>query len=43
VGEVTLQFQQALPLAPYAQSRSLGALILVDTAHHSTAAAALVS
>ena len=42
LGEVTLQFQQPLPLAPYAQSRSLGALILVDTARHSTAAAALV-
>ncbi len=42
LGEVTLQFQQPLPLAPYARSRSLGALILVDTARHSTAAAALV-
>lgn len=41
IGNVVLQVQQALPIRPYARSRTLGALILVDTATHHTAAAVL--
>ena len=42
IGQVELEFQAPLPLQPYAQNRQLGALILVDTATHATAAAAMV-
>lgn len=42
IGEVTLQLQQPLPLLPYAQSRQLGALIVVDPASNRTAGAAMV-
>ena len=42
IGHVELLLQEPLPLRPFAQSRSLGALILVDTATHATAAAVLV-
>jgi sulfate adenylyltransferase subunit 1 len=42
IGRVRLRFAQALPLCPYAQSRALGRLILVDTASHATAAAVLI-
>ena len=38
-----LLLQEALPAVPFQQSRSLGALILVDTATHKTAGAVLVS
>ncbi|WP_037472156.1 sulfate adenylyltransferase subunit 1 [Simplicispira psychrophila] len=42
IGQVQLLLQEALPTAPFAQSRVLGSLILVDTASHRTAAAVLV-
>jgi len=42
IGHVTLALQQALVTLPYTQSRSLGALVLVDTASHKTSAAVLV-
>lgn len=42
IGEVTLQFEHPLPLLPYAQSRQLGALILVDRINNHTAAAGMV-
>lgn len=42
IGQVELEFQTPLPLQPYADNRQLGALILVDTATHATAAAAMV-
>ncbi|NBQ87405.1 MAG: sulfate adenylyltransferase [Betaproteobacteria bacterium] len=43
IGQVELQFQEALALLPYGQSRALGALVLVDTATHKTAGAVLVN
>jgi len=42
IGHITLALQEPLPVLPYAQSRSLGALVLVDTASHKTAGAVLV-
>jgi len=42
IGQVLLSLQQPLATRPYAESRSLGALILVDTASHKTAGALLV-
>ena len=42
IGHVTLALQQALVTLPYTQSRTLGALVLVDTASHKTSAAVLV-
>ncbi len=42
IGQVELALQEALPLQPFAQSRSLGALVLVDTASHRTAGAVLL-
>ena len=42
IGHVQLLLQEPLPTAPFAQSRVLGSLILVDTASHRTAAAVLV-
>jgi sulfate adenylyltransferase subunit 1 len=42
IGLVELVLQESLPVRPYAQSRLLGALVLVDTASHKTSAAALV-
>jgi sulfate adenylyltransferase subunit 1 len=42
IGHVTLAFQEPLSTLPYAQSRVLGAMVLVDTASHKTAGAALV-
>ena len=41
IGQVELALQEAIPAAPFATSRALGALILVDAATHRTAAAAL--
>jgi len=41
IGEVVLALQQPLAVLPYTQSRSLGALVLVDTASHRTAGAVL--
>jgi sulfate adenylyltransferase subunit 1 len=42
IGHVELVLQEALATRPYAQSRLLGSLILVDTASHKTSAAVLV-
>ncbi|MDM0013429.1 GTP-binding protein [Variovorax sp. J22P168] len=42
IGDVMLALQQPLAVLPFAQSRALGSLILVDTASHRTAAAVLV-
>lgn len=43
VGHVTLAFQEPLITIPFAHSRVLGALILVDTASHKTSGAVLVN
>ena len=43
VGQVTLAFQEPLITLPFAKSRVLGALILVDTASHKTSGAVLVN
>ncbi|GAC1354326.1 MAG: GTP-binding protein [Variovorax sp.] len=43
IGNVVLTLQQPLAVLPFAQSRALGSLVLVDTASHRTAAAVLVS
>ena len=43
VGHVTLAFQEPLLTLPFAKSRILGALILVDTASHKTSGAVLVN
>jgi sulfate adenylyltransferase subunit 1 len=42
IGTVELALQQPLCVLPYAQSKTLGALILVDTASHKTSGAVLV-
>ncbi|WP_101049016.1 sulfate adenylyltransferase subunit 1 [Macromonas nakdongensis] len=42
IGHVELLLQEALPAVPFARSRGLGALILVDTASHKTSGAVLV-
>ncbi|HMN56552.1 MAG TPA: GTP-binding protein, partial [Ottowia sp.] len=42
IGHVTLALQEPLAVRPYTASRALGALVLVDTATHRTAAAVLV-
>ena len=42
IGHVTLSLQEPLLTRPYRESRVLGALVLVDTATHATAGAALV-
>ncbi|MEY4506640.1 MAG: Sulfate adenylyltransferase subunit 1 [Pseudomonadota bacterium] len=42
IGRVTLALQQPLITLPFERSRSLGALILVDTATHRTSGAVLV-
>ena len=42
IGLVELSLQEALVTLPYAQSRVLGSLVLVDTATHKTAGAVLV-
>jgi len=39
---VVLALQQPLAVLPFTQSRTLGSLVLVDTATHKTAAAVLV-
>ena len=43
VGRVTLAFQEPLIALPFAKSRVLGALILVDTASHKTSGAVMVN
>ncbi len=42
IGHVTLALQEPLVTLPFAQSRMLGALVLVDTASHKTSGAVLV-
>jgi sulfate adenylyltransferase subunit 1 len=42
IGEVEFELQQPLPLLPYAESRTGGALIVVDPASHRTSGALLV-
>ncbi len=42
IGRVELALQQPAPVLPYAQSRTLGALVLVDAATHKTAGAVLI-
>jgi sulfate adenylyltransferase subunit 1 len=42
IGRVELLLQESIPAASFAQARQLGALILVDTASHATAGAALL-
>ena len=42
IGHVELSLQEAVPALPFARSRLRGSLVLVDTASHKTAGAALV-
>ena len=42
IGHVTLVLQEPLVTLPFAQSRILGSLVLVDTATHKTSGAVLV-
>jgi sulfate adenylyltransferase subunit 1 len=42
IGRVTLQLSEAIPAMPYAQSRVLGAMILVDPASNKTSGAVLI-
>jgi sulfate adenylyltransferase subunit 1 len=42
IGEVVFELQQPLPLAPYADNRIGGALIVVDPSSHRTSGALLV-
>jgi len=42
IGEIELALQAPIAQLPYHQSRALGALVLVDTASHKTAGAALL-
>jgi sulfate adenylyltransferase subunit 1 len=42
IGDVVVELQQPLPLAPYASNRVGGALIVVDAASHRTSGALLV-
>jgi sulfate adenylyltransferase subunit 1 len=42
IGHVDLVLQEPLPIEPYARSRLLGSLVLVDTATHKTSGAVLV-
>ena len=43
IGHIELALQEAIAAVPYAQSRVLGSLILVDTASHKTSGALLLS
>jgi len=43
IGHVELLLQESLAVRPFSESRVLGALVLVDTASHRTAGAALVN
>jgi len=42
IGDVLLQLQQSLVTAPFANSRSLGAMVLIDPVKHTTSAAVMV-
>ena len=43
IGHIELLLQEAIAARPFAQSRVLGSLVLVDTASHKTAGAALIN
>jgi sulfate adenylyltransferase subunit 1 len=43
IGHVTLALQEPLVTLPFAQSRTLGSLVLVDTASHKTSGAVLMN
>ncbi len=43
IGDIEINLQEALATLPYSQSKTLGALILVDTASHKTSGAVLIS
>jgi sulfate adenylyltransferase subunit 1 len=43
IGHIEMALQEPLATAPFAQSRALGSLVLVDTASHRTSGALLVS
>jgi sulfate adenylyltransferase subunit 1 len=43
IGKVVLALQEPLAAAPYAVSKSMGSLVLVDTASHKTSGAVLLS
>ena len=43
IGDIEISLQEPLATLPYAQSKTLGALILVDTASHKTSGAVLIS
>ena len=43
IGHIELALQEGIPALPYAQSRVLGALILVDTASHKTSGALMLN
>ncbi|MBS3996782.1 MAG: sulfate adenylyltransferase [Hydrogenophaga sp.] len=43
IGHIELSLQEPLATAPFAQSRALGSLVLVDTASHKTSGALLVN
>jgi sulfate adenylyltransferase subunit 1 len=43
IGHVEISLQEPLAAVPYAQSRGMGSLVLVDTASHKTSGAVLIS
>ena len=43
IGQVHVALQEALPVQPFAQVRSQGALVLVDSASNRTAGALMVA
>ncbi|MNU00740.1 Sulfate adenylyltransferase subunit 1 [compost metagenome] len=43
IGHIELSLQEPLVTLPFAQSRALGSLVLVDTASHKTSGALLVN
>ena len=43
IGHIELLLQEPIAALPFAQSRVLGSLVLVDTASHKTAGAALIN
>jgi sulfate adenylyltransferase subunit 1 len=43
IGHVDLVLQEPIPAAAFSKARTLGSLILVDTASHKTAGAVLVN
>jgi len=43
IGEVELSLQESIATLPFSRSRTLGSLVLIDTASHKTAAAVLIN